>query len=110
MRLTDSQLLSVMNNVYNVFSAITVKLHAYENIEDEIGIDFYELFSSEYEQCYDMHYADTDDKNFIYFCGDSFYGYYTPEEFLQLIKDMISIYRGSLKIRREQHEKTQKKD
>ena len=72
------------------------KLGQLEDIEEELGIDLITLFSQKYEQSYDLE-VEKDEKT-IYFCGDSYYGHWTKEQWLNFIKEVISAYRELAKL------------
>lgn len=75
------------------------KLFELEDIEQELGIDLVSLFDSKYTSTICEMELEEDDK-MIYFDGDSFYGHYSAEEFLNLIKDMLSMYKQLIKLKR----------
>ena len=79
----------------NIWKAIN-KLGQLEDIEEELGIDLITLFSQKYEQSYDLE-VEKDEKT-IYFCGDSYYGHWTKEQWLNFIKEVISAYRELAKL------------
>ena len=64
----------------------------YKQIEKELGIDLSHLFDSTYTSTSWEMELEKEDKQ-IYFDGDSFYGHYNKDQFLDLIRDMISMYK-----------------
>ena len=79
----------------NCYEAVD-KLGELEDIEEDLGIDLIELFSKQHEDCYDLK-IEKEDKT-IYFCGDSYYGHWTKEQWLNFIKEVIAVYRELLKL------------
>lgn len=72
------------------------KLSKLEDIEEELGIDLITLFSQKYEQSCDLE-VEKNTKT-IYFCGDSYYGHWAKEQWLNIIKEAISAYRELAKL------------
>ena len=76
---------------------IIQKLGQLEDVEEELGIDLLTLFDSKYtETAWEME-LEPNEKT-VFFDGDTFFGHYTAEQFLKLIKDMLSIYKQLLKL------------
>lgn len=104
MRLTEL----LTNECGGIYTAITNerecidKLGKYEDIENELGIDFITLFDRKYEEDSFMYVEK--DKKHIYFCGDAYYGRYTKEQILSLIKELISAYRELIKVEAKKEE------
>lgn len=92
---TDNGEYTGMSNNIEIKTALQ-KLAILEDIEEELGIDLMELFSKQYESSYLLH-IEKDDKT-IYFCGDAYYGHWTKEQWLNLIKEVIAVYRELLKL------------
>lgn len=72
-------------------------LEKHKQIEKELGIDLITLFSQKYKRSDDL---EVEDKKTIYFVGDSYYGHWTKEEWLDFIKEVISAYRELVKLGR----------
>ena len=68
----------------------------YYKLEQELGIDLITLFSQKYEQSCDLE-VEKNTKT-IYFCGDSYYGHWAKEQWLNIIKEAISAYRELAKL------------
>lgn len=92
---TDNGEYTGMSNNIEIKTALQ-KLAILEDIEEELGIDLMELFSKQYESSYLLN-IEKDDKT-IYFCGDAYYGHWTKEQWLNLIKEVIAVYRELLKL------------
>lgn len=81
-------------NLYN-------KLYQLEDIEEELGIDLVALF--DYKECpFCILELEQNEDNTIFFDGDSLYGHYNKEEFLQLIKRLIKAYLETWALRKEE--------
>ncbi len=78
------------------------KLGQLEDIEEELGIDLITLFDSKYAGAYLEMELEKEDKT-IFFDGDTFFGHYTAEQFLDLIKDMLSMYKKLVKLKEKLH-------
>ena len=64
----------------------------YKQFEKDLDIDLSHLFDSTYTGgSFEME-LEKEDKQ-IFFDGDSFFGHYSKDEFLDLIRDMISMYK-----------------
>lgn len=75
---------------------VLFKLGQLEDIEDELCIDLITLFDSKYTSTiYEMELCK--DGETIFFNGEHFDGYYSAEDFLKLIKDMLSMYKQIIK-------------
>ena len=72
-------------------------LEKHKQIEKELGIDLITLFSQKYKRSDDL---EVEEEKTIYFCGDSYYGHWTKEEWLDFIKEVISAYRELVKLGR----------
>lgn len=72
------------------------KLGQLEDVEEELGIDLVELFSTQHKDSYDLK-VEKEDKT-IYFCGDSYYGHWNKKQWLGFIKDVIAVYKELLKL------------
>lgn len=78
------------------------KLGHLEDIEDKLGADLTTLF--DYNECpFGMLEIEQEkEDNTIFFDGDSFYGHYTKEEFLHLIKRLIKAYLETWSLMKEE--------
>lgn len=64
----------------------------YKQFEKDLGIDLSHLFDSTYTSTMFEMELEKEDKQ-IFFDGDNFYGHYTKDQFLDLIRNMISMYK-----------------
>jgi len=85
------------NNCCDIIEKDLVILEKHKQIEKELGIDLITLFSQKYKRSDDL---EVEDKKTIYFVGDSYYGHWTKEEWLDFIKEVISAYRELVKLGR----------
>lgn len=75
--------------LYQEYMKVIKELEKYRNIEEELKIDLITLFNEKYEE--NCLLCVEEDKS-IYFCGDAYYGHYSKEGFINLIKELISAY------------------
>ena len=79
-----------------------LKLMQLENIEDELGIDLITLFDYKESPFAAFKIEQDKENDVIFFDGDSFYGDYSKEEFLELIKRLIEAYRETWALTKEE--------
>ena len=87
----------------NDFKCLTYnKLSELEDIEDELGIDLITLFDYKESPFAAFKIEQDKENDVIFFDGDSFYGDYSKEEFLELIKRLIEAYRETWALTKEE--------
>ena len=92
-----------LNSTFAVEETLLNKLGQLEDIEEELGIDLITLFEQKHEDSYDLS-VEKEEKT-IYFCGDSYYGHWNKEQWLNLIKELLAAYRELLVLTKEELEK-----
>lgn len=75
------------------------KLGRLEDIEEELGFELPYLFDLEYDD--DNYFIQAKEDGDVYFCGDAYYGTYTPDRFLCLLRELLSAYRKAKKVKEE---------